>query len=146
MVPVDSSSPDKAAGTSYNGTVNSHTCTIYNFDIPASMAGKKCSTIFLLPKKQDLETSSYTISGSGECTVSKMKTPANQNTDYANKSAKESDVASITLTPGSSYTVDTGACAAGQTVSYMMCGSGDFSINYFQDWNPSPIGMYVRQC
>jgi hypothetical protein len=146
MVPVDSSNPDNAAGTSYNGKVDSHTCMIYNFDIPASMAGKQCSTMFMLPNKEDLETSDYTMSGSGKCTVSKMKTPANAQTTYNNKSAKDSDVASMNLSPGNSYAVDSGDCAAGQTVSYMMCGSGDFSMDYFQDWNPSPIGMYVRQC
>jgi len=146
IVPVDSQNPDKAYGTSYNGTINGHTCTIFNFDIPASYAGKKCSTMFMLPRKEDLETSDYTMSGHGKCTVSKLKGNANAQTTYSNQPAKVGDVASIELSSGNTYTVESGDCEAGQTVSYEICGSGDFSINYFQDWNPSPIGLYVRQC
>lgn len=146
IVPVDSEQPDKAHGTSYNGKIDSHTCTIFNFDIPASMAGKKCSAMFMLPKKEDLETSDYTMSGHGKCTISKLKGPADATTTYKNMPAKEEDVASMEMTPGHTYSVETGDCEAGKTVSYMICGSGDFSMDYFQDYNPSPIGMYVRQC
>ncbi|KAI4616891.1 hypothetical protein J4E83_006473 [Alternaria metachromatica] len=146
IVPVDSEQPDKAHDTSYNGMVDSHTCTIFNFDIPASMAGKKCSAMFMLPKKEDLETSDYTMSGHGECTVSKLKGPADAMTTYKNMPAKEKDVAHMEMTPGNTYPVETGDCEAGKTVTYMICGSGDFSMDYFQDYNPSPLGMYVRQC
>ncbi|KAI4915291.1 hypothetical protein J4E85_010416 [Alternaria conjuncta] len=146
IVPVDSEQPDKAHDTSYNGMVDSHTCTIFNFDIPASMAGKKCSAMFMLPKKEDLETSDYTMSGHGECTVSKLKGPADAMTTYKNMPAKEKDVAHMEMTPGNTYPVETGDCEAGKTVTYMICGSGDFSMDYFQDYNPSPLGMYVREC
>ncbi|KAI4641143.1 hypothetical protein J4E93_008021 [Alternaria ventricosa] len=146
IVPVDSEQPDKAHDTSYNGKIDSHTCTIFNFDIPASMAGKKCSAMFMLPKKEDLETSDYTMSGHGKCTISKLKGPADAMTTYKNMPAKDKDVASMEMTPGNTYPVETGDCEAGKTVSYMICGSGDFSMDYFQDYNPSPIGMYVRQC
>jgi outer membrane biosynthesis protein TonB len=146
IVPVDSEHPDKAYNTSYNGKVSGHTCTIFNFDIPASMAGKKCSTMFMLPKKEDLETSDYTMSGHGKCIISKLQGNADAKTTYNNKPAKVDVVASVELSPGNTYSVESGDCEAGKTVSYMMCGSGDFSMDYFQDWNPSPIGMYVRQC
>jgi hypothetical protein len=146
IVPVDSEHPDKAYGTSYNGTISAHICTIFNFDIPASYAGKTCSAMFMLPKKEDLETSDYTISGQGECTVSKLKGNANAQTTWSNAPAKAGDLASVELSPGNTYTVESGDCEAGKTVSYEICGSGDFSINYFQDYNPSPIGMYIRQC
>lgn len=145
IVPVDSSNPDHAYGTQYNGKVNSHTCTIFNFDIPASYAGHTCSAIFLLPNKKDLQTSSYTISGSGQSTVYKLKSAASQQTTWNNQPAKD-EVAYFTISPGNSYTAYTSDCQAGQTVSYELCSSGDFSLEYFQDYNPSPIGMYVRQC
>ncbi|RAR12639.1 glycoside hydrolase [Stemphylium lycopersici] len=146
IVPIDSEHPDQSYGTSYNGQVSNHVCTIFNFDIPASYAGKKCSTIFLFPNKEDLETSDYTMTGSGTCTVSKLKGNANEQTTWANAPAKDHDVASVDLHAGGSWTVDEGDCPAGQRVSYEMCGSGDLDMEYFQDWNPSPIGMYIRQC
>jgi outer membrane biosynthesis protein TonB len=146
IVPVDSSSPNQAYGTSYNGKVDKTTCSIFNFDIPASYSGKTCSVVFLFPKKEDLETSDYTVSGSGQCTFSKLSNPADQQTSYANQPMKAADLASMSVAPGNSYVIASGDCAAGQTVSYEMCSQGDFSLDYFQDYNPSPIGLYVRQC
>ncbi|USP76680.1 hypothetical protein yc1106_03954 [Curvularia clavata] len=146
IVPVDSQHPDQAYGTQYNGKVNSHTCTIFNFDIPSSYAGKTCSAIFLLPKKADLETSDYTISGSGYCTATKLKGNADQQTTWNNQPAVDGKGASFEIMPGGSWTADTFDCPAGQRISYKLCTDSDFSLEYFQDYNPSPIGMYVRQC
>ncbi|MBK5655643.1 MAG: hypothetical protein I4N50_28560 [Rhizobium sp.] len=146
IVPVDQSSPNTAAGTSYNGKVDSHTCTIFNFDIPQSYAGKTCTVVFLFPEQKDLETSSYTVSGSGHCSFSKLSGNANQQTSWANQPGKESELASFDVAPGNGYVVASGECAAGKTVSYEMCSGGDFALEYFQDYNPSPIGLYVREC
>ncbi|KAF9693851.1 hypothetical protein EKO04_008437 [Ascochyta lentis] len=146
IIPVDSQQSSKAFGTSYNGKVDSHTCSIFNFDIPTSYSGKTCSVVFLFPEQKDLETSSFTVSGSGKVNFSKLKGPASQQTTYANQPGKESDLASMSVAPGNSYAITSGDCAAGQTVSYEICGNGDFSLDYFQDYNPSPIGLYVRQC
>lgn len=146
IIPVDSQQSSKAFGTSYNGKVDSHTCSIFNFDIPNSYAGKTCSVVFLFPEQKDLETSSFTLSGSGKVDFTKLKGPASQQTTYANQPGKESDLASVTVAPGNSYMITSNDCAAGQTVSYEICGNGDFSLDYFQDYNPSPIGLYVRQC
>ncbi|KAF3039143.1 hypothetical protein E8E12_003095 [Didymella heteroderae] len=146
IVPVDSQQPSKAYGTQYNGKISSHTCSIFNFDIPSSYFGKTCSVVFLFPQQKDLETSSFTVSGSGKVDFSKLKSPANQQTTYANQPGKESDLASMSIAPGNSYAITSGACAAGQTVSYEICSEGDYSLDYFQDYNPSPIGLYVRSC
>jgi hypothetical protein len=146
IVPVDSNSPNNAAGTSYNGKVNKSTCSIFNFDIPTSYSGKQCTVVFLFPEQKDLETSSYTVSGTGQCSFSKLSKPADQQTSYANQPSKESELAKMSVAPGNEYVVASGECAAGQTVSYEMCSEGDFALEYFQDYNPSPIGLYVRQC
>jgi hypothetical protein len=146
IVPVDSQMPGTAYGTSYNGKVNSHICSIFNFDIPSSYSGKTCTVVFLFPEQKDLETSSYTVSGSGQCTVSQLKSPASQQITWSNQPAKDSDLWSGSFEPGNSYTISSGDCAAGQTVSYEICSSGDYSLEYFQDYNPSPIGLYVREC
>ncbi|KAF3052451.1 hypothetical protein E8E11_009127 [Didymella keratinophila] len=146
IVPVDSQQPNQAYGTQYNGKVNSHTCSIFNFDIPSSYSGKTCSVVFLFPEQKDLETSSFTVSGSGKVDFTQLQSPANQQTTYANQPGKKSDLASMSVAPGNSYAVTSGACAAGQTVSYEICSEGDFSLEYFQDYNPSPLGLYVRAC
>jgi hypothetical protein len=146
IVPVNSDSPDKAYGTSYNGKVDKTTCSIFNFDIPYSYSDKQCSVVFLFPEQKDLVTSSYTISGSGQTSFSKLSKAADENTSYANKPSKESELAKLTVAPGNSYLIASGDCAAGQKISYEMCSGGDFALDYFQDYNPSPIGLYIRTC
>lgn len=146
IIPVDSQQSSKAFGTSYNGKINSHTCSIFNFDIPTSYSGKTCSVVFLFPKQKDLETSSFTVSGSGTVDFTRLKGPASQQTTYANQPGTESHLASMSIAPGNSYAIASRACAAGQTVSYEICSQGDFALDYFQDYNPSPIGLYVRSC
>lgn len=146
IVPVNSQHPSQAYGTSYNGKVDSSTCSIFNFDIPSSYSGKTCTLIFLFPQQKDLVTSSYTVSGSGMCSVTMLKSPATQQTTWASQPAKASDLGSYAFAPGNSYTIASGSCAAGQTVSYEICSSGDYALEYFQDYNPSPIGLYIREC
>lgn len=146
IIPVDSQQPTKAYGTQYNGKINSHTCSIFNFDIPSSYSGKTCSVIFLFPEQKDLETSSFTVSGSGKVDFTQLQSPANQQTTYANQPGKKADLTSMSIAPGNWYAITSAACAAGQTVSYEICSEGDFSLDYFQDYNPSPIGLYVRSC
>ncbi|EUC43805.1 hypothetical protein COCMIDRAFT_99865 [Bipolaris oryzae ATCC 44560] len=146
IVPINADHPDQAYGTQYNATIDSRTCTIFNFDIPPSYAGKTCSAIFLFPKKSDLQTSDYTISGSGHVTVSPLAGPASQGTTWNNQPKKDGDSTSFDLSPGSAWYVETDECEAGATIAYEMCAEGNFALEYFQDYNPSPIGLYVRQC
>ena len=145
IVPVSSSSPNTAYGTSYFGAANKTTCSIFNFDIPSSYSGQTCTVVFLFPEQSQLQTSSYTVSGSGGLEFSSCSSAASQSTMWDSKPSCQ-QVSTVNAAPGNSYTITTGKCKAGQTVSYEMCASGDFSLNYFQDYNLSPIGLYVRAC
>jgi len=146
IVPVDSANPNKAYGTSYNGQVTSTISTIFNFDIPASDAGKTCSLIFLLPLQSQLQTSSFTISGSGQIDFSMLGGVASQSTTFANAPAVKTDYGVTTVAPGNSYNIATFPCPAGSAVSYELKSVGGTSLTYFQDYNPSPIGLYITTC
>ncbi|KAE8163662.1 ubiquitin 3 binding protein But2 C-terminal domain-containing protein [Aspergillus tamarii] len=146
IIPIDSSSPDTAAGTSYNGTISSTVSTIFNFDIPYSDAGKTCSLVFLFPKKEDLETSSYSFSGDGKVDFASLQSAATQSTTYNNAPAVKEDYGDFTISPGNSYLVSTFDCPAGQAVSYEMKNSGSTELDFFEDYNPSPLGLYITVC
>ncbi|KAF2137171.1 uncharacterized protein K452DRAFT_312603 [Aplosporella prunicola CBS 121167] len=146
IVPVNSTTPDQAYGTSYNGEISSHVCSTFNFDIPQSYEGSTCSVVFLFPKKEDLETSNYTVSGSGSAKFSELSSAVSQETTWKTVPETSKDLGSISLEAGNGYTITSGECQAGKTVSYEICGEGSFSLNYFQDYNPSPLGLYVRKC
>ncbi|OQD81038.1 hypothetical protein PENANT_c030G04659 [Penicillium antarcticum] len=146
IVPVDSKSPDTASGTQFNGTVTSSISSIFNFDIPQSDSGKTCSLVFLFPELKDLETSSYSFSGDGKIDFAKLIKPADTKTTFNNAPSVEHDLGDITISPGNSYVVSTFSCPAGEAVAYEMKNAGSTDLNYFQDYNPSPLGLYITVC
>jgi len=146
IVPISSEHPDWAYGTSYNGQINSTTSTIFNFDMPQEYKGKQCSLIFLFPNKKDLETSSYEFSGSGSLDVTALSSAANQKTSWSNAPSVKKDLGSIAIQPGNSYVVATGDCQAGTTQSVELSSKGGLSLDFFEDWNPSPLGLFITSC
>ncbi|KAL2062444.1 hypothetical protein VTL71DRAFT_6710 [Oculimacula yallundae] len=145
IIPVSKSNKDKAYGTSYNGKITSDVSTIFNFDIPSSYTGT-CSLVFLFPKQDQLETSSFTFSGDGKFDFTQLSSVASQSTTYSNQGGVKTDFGVKTATPGSSVVVSSFACPAGQAVSYEISSASGSSLEYFQDYNPSPIGLYVISC
>lgn len=143
IVPIDSSSPDTAAGTSYNGEVSSTISSIFNFDIPASDSGKTCTLVFLFPEQKDLETSSFTFSGDGKVDFAELSSTASESTTYNNAPSVKQDFGDFTLAPGNSYVISSFACPAGQAVAYEVKEAGSTNFTYFQDYNPSP---WVSHC
>ncbi|PMB64244.1 putative but2-like protein C27D7.11c [Beauveria bassiana] len=146
IIPVDKSKPDTAPGTSYFGVVNHDVSSIFDFDIPAADKGRKCSLVFLFPEQKDLETSSFTFSGDGKLDFSKLKAAATEGTTYNNQPGKEADLGQFTVAPGHSYNIATFDCPAGQSVAYEISAAGNTDLKYFQDYNPSPIGLYITKC
>lgn len=147
IVPVDAANPNKAYGTQYNGTLNSKVSTIFNFDIPASYAGKTCSTVFLFPELNQLETSSYSFNDKGGFTIAVLNGVADESTTYANAPAVAKQIGSVeSLKRGSSYTLSQDACPAGTRVSFEVTSTGGLDLLYFQDFNPQALGLYVRAC
>jgi len=147
IVPVNSASPDTAYGTQYFGNISSTVSTIFNFDIPASYSGKTCSLVFLFPEKADLETSDYTFNNEGGLVSHVLKTTATSSTTYANAPAFALENGSIpSLVSGNSYVISSDSCPGGETVSFELSASGGADLYFFEDYNPSPLGLYVRAC
>lgn len=138
IVPVNSQSPDQAYGTSYNGTVSSTISSLFNFDIPASDAGKTCSLVFLFPKQSQLETSAFEFSGAGGIDFAMLKGPASSSTTFNNKPGVAKDYGVTTVSPGNSYTIATFACPANSAIGFELSTSDGSFLNYFEDYNPSP--------
>ncbi|KAJ5759132.1 hypothetical protein N7520_006288 [Penicillium odoratum] len=146
IIPINSSSPDTAYGTQYFGTVSETVSTIFNFDIPSSYEGSTCNLLFMFPEKADLETSDYTFSGNGKIDFSKLSEVASSSTTYNNAPSVSENLGDITITPGNTYVVSTFSCPAGETVAYEMSEAGTTYLNWFNDWNPSPLGVFITKC
>jgi len=146
IVPVNSSAPEKAYGTSYFGEITPDVSSIFNFDIPSSYSGMDCSLIFLFPEQSQLQTSSYTFSGSGDIDVAQLEQVATESTTYDTVPAVKKNYGEFTVAPGHSYSIATFACPASQAIAFEIKSEDDTSLNYFQDYNPSPIGLYITAC
>ncbi|KAI8948605.1 ubiquitin 3 binding protein But2 C-terminal domain-containing protein [Xylaria longipes] len=146
IIPVDSANADSAPGTSYFGEVTSTISSAFNFDIPQSDSGKTCNLVFYFPAQSQLETSSYTFSGSGAVEFIRLSSPVTEGTSYSNLPSVAESYGQETVAPGNGYTLGSFACPAGQSVAFeMKAASGDTStsLRYFQDYNPCPIGLYI---
>ncbi|KAJ5928586.1 hypothetical protein N7466_007542 [Penicillium verhagenii] len=146
IVPINSSAPSTAYGTQYFGTVSETVSTIFNFDIPSSYEGSTCNLVFMFPEKADLETSDYTFSGDGKIDFSKLSEVASSSTSYDNAPSVSEDLGDITITAGNTYVVSTFTCPAGETVAYEMSEAGSTYLYFFEDYNPSPLGLYITKC
>ncbi|KAK4540310.1 hypothetical protein LTR36_009622 [Oleoguttula mirabilis] len=148
IVPVNSAEPDTAYGTQYNGTITPTTSTIFNFDLPSSYAGKTCSLVFLFPEQAALETSAFTFNGQGGISVNELSSPATQETTYDSvPSVAVSAIGTLaSVSPGNSYVVASHECNAGATQAFEFVSTGGLSLEYFEDWNPSPIGAFITVC
>ncbi|KAJ5650818.1 uncharacterized protein N7484_004541 [Penicillium longicatenatum] len=146
IIPINSSTPDTAYGTQYFGTVRDTVSTIFNFDIPSSYEGSTCNLVFMFPQKADLETSDYTFSGDGKIDFSKLSEVASSSTTYNNAPSVSEDLGDITISAGNSYVVSSFSCPAGETVAYEMSEAGTTDLYWFNDWNPSPLGLFITKC
>lgn len=146
IVPINSASPDTEYGTSYNGEVSSTISSIFDFDIPSSYEGDTCTIIFLFPTQAELTTSSFTTSGSGTIDFYSLSSPATLSTTYDTCPATSGMLASISAMPGNSYVVSSGPCAAGQRIGVLAKATGSYALKFFEDYNPSPIGVFLTAC
>ncbi|KAJ5376719.1 hypothetical protein N7509_013605 [Penicillium cosmopolitanum] len=129
-----------------NGTVTSTVSSVFNFDIPASDTGKTCSLVFLFPKQQDLETSSFTFSGDGKIDFAKLSRAVSTSTTLSNLPPVSQDLGTITVSPGNSYVVSTFPCPSDQSVAFEMKNAGSTELKFFEDFNPSPLGLFITVC
>lgn len=146
IIPVNSDSPDTAFGTQFNGTVTSSISSIFNFDIPQSDSGKSCSLVFLFPKKEDLQTSSFSFSGDGKIDIAKLSNVATSQTTFNNAPSVAQDLGDITISPGGSFIISTFSCPAGDRIAFEMKNAGSTDLNFFQDFNPAPLGLFITVC
>ncbi|KAI5370035.1 putative ubiquitin 3 binding protein But2 [Septoria linicola] len=144
IVPISQNEPSKSYGTSYNGTAGAGISSLFNFDIPESAKGKTCNVKFLFPQQRQLETSAYTFSqDDGGFTMAMLKSPATETTTYASAPKIQHDLGTFALTPSSAFDIASISCPAGEKLSVWLQAVGSSYIDFFQDFNPCPIGLYV---
>lgn len=138
IIRVDSAKPDTPHGTGLNGTVNATVATTFDFDIPQSFSGKTCSLVFLFPRKEELQTTSFSFSGDGKVVFGKLSSTVSPSTTENNVPSVSQGLGTIAISPGHSFLLSTFSCPAGQAIAFEMKNAGSTDFEFFEDWNPSP--------
>ena len=147
IVPIDKDRPDTAHGTSYNGTLLPSISSIFNFDIPAEDSGKTCTLVFLLPTQDRLTTSAFSLTGTGGLNVEVLKNPASELTTYNNAPPEVKNLGGpFIISPGNEYVIASTLCEAGSRQGYKVSATGNLALVYFQDHDPSPVGLFITVC
>ncbi|KAI9784918.1 MAG: hypothetical protein M1816_000554 [Peltula sp. TS41687] len=146
IVPVSSMHPDQIYGNTFSPKISDEFSTLFNFDIPPSDEGKTCTLVFLFPEETQLETSSFTFSGSGAIDVKELSGNALDTTTFDNMPEVETDFGVTTVAPGNEYPIHSFDCPAGERITFELSTVGDTELDFFQDSNPEPIGLYITKC
>ncbi|EEH47039.1 hypothetical protein PABG_11168 [Paracoccidioides brasiliensis Pb03] len=132
IIPIDSTAPDKALGTSYNGTATPTISSIFNFDIPSSSKGMSCSLWFLFPQRN------FLFKGDGAVKFSRLAKAATTNTSFANAPALKDQLLERKLSPGGNSNVTNFECPAAEKIAFRMDSVGSTELSYFQDSSSPP--------
>ncbi|KAI1086479.1 ubiquitin 3 binding protein But2 C-terminal domain-containing protein [Rostrohypoxylon terebratum] len=144
---ISAKQPSRAFGPQYRGRVTpGDISSIISFDVPQDRANDNCTLEFLFPTQDQLKTSYYKYSGPGNFKFTGYlagSCPDSQTT-YTNQ-PQPGIFPSHTfhMEPGFAYTIDVGPCtfSAGKCVSGLI-SSDDTSLEFFQDQDSCPIGLY----
>lgn len=153
IVPVSASNLSTAYGTGTLASINPTNSTLFNFDLPTSLDGQTCALLFLFPYASDLaDDAVYQYSGieeevgeHGGLDFARLTGPAVSGATLTGSPAVEQDFGSTQVLPGNGYVISQAACVPG-AVSYKVSSVGAMTLNFYQDSNPSAVGLYVVPC
>ena len=155
LVPVDHANPAKAYGPSAYGQVSPNVSTVFNFDIPWSWAGQSCKAIFSLPTFAQLGDGGGDLyfDGTGAVAFARVSLPAAPETTFQDvfgntPGVKRVDLGAAYLVPGTTYVIESFACLAGQTITYLATDpeGQDTSLVYAQGTPPVLLGLFIATC
>jgi hypothetical protein len=77
-----------------------------------------------------------------------LSSAATSATTWDNAPSVTASLGTFAIAEGSSTLVEGFECSAGTTVAFEMKATAgeDTYLEFFQDWNPSPLGLYVTHC
>lgn len=137
IIPVNSSAPKVAKGTSYFGEVSTTISSIFNFDIPFQ-GPNLCSLVFLFPSTEERPAWTYTFEGDGKISMARLEEPANNGTTFDNAPKVSAELGTFTLAAGTSNVITTFDCPLGQAIGFKMSNAGSTNLKYFQDYGNPP--------
>ncbi|EEP77666.1 predicted protein [Uncinocarpus reesii 1704] len=138
IIPINSSSPDTALGTSFNGQVSTDVSSLFNFDIPEGGNLRTCSLVFHFPSTIQHPPNYYTFRGDGKIRFARLDTPATTSTTFNTAPKVRESYGEFTMQPGNTYSIANFQCPMGEKIGFQVSNAGSTVLNYFQNYgNPA---------
>lgn len=148
MIPISSSHPNIAYPNTLTPNISANDMSVvFNFDVPEERSGQMCTWQFLFPQQNQLSTSYFKLIGFGtfHFSLSALGNGAIAGTTTFNNQPLQANPhgfpCSVSMQPGNAYTVGSSLCVPG-LISLTM-SSTDSHLEWFEDYNPCPIGLYM---
>ncbi|KAI1443147.1 ubiquitin 3 binding protein But2 C-terminal domain-containing protein [Annulohypoxylon stygium] len=144
---ISAKQPDRAFGQQYNASVTpGDISALFALDVPKDRADANCTLEFLFPTQDQLKTSYYNYSGPGNFVFTGYLAGSCPDSQTTYNHQPQPDIFPshpIHMEPGFAYTIDVGPCtfSAGGCISGKI-SSNDTSLEFFQDQDDCPIGLY----
>jgi hypothetical protein len=155
ILPISPEAPDYSYGNSYVAYISPDNTTVFNFDIPeAAPYTGTCALLFSFPYASQLSMSNspFYFSGieqeegdHGGLDFALLKDVAGPELTYRTTPPVDVDYGTTEILPGNSYTIATFPCKSGES-SYSVSSVGNLELDFFQDSDPNPIGLYIVPC
>ncbi|KAF2211516.1 hypothetical protein CERZMDRAFT_43011 [Cercospora zeae-maydis SCOH1-5] len=139
---VSEAHPATPYGSKQNATINDECSSVFNFNIPADYKGKQCSVVFLFPEDE----SNWSWNNKGSIEFNELSGAVTAQTTYDTSPSKKQCLGSIAPQPGNSYVVSTAPCQAGETVTIETSSTDDLGMDFCEDANKPPVGVYITAC
>ncbi|KAI9744007.1 MAG: hypothetical protein M1818_002741 [Claussenomyces sp. TS43310] len=153
IVPVSLNHPETSYGPVNSTTITANESAFYAFDVPSSTPYTgSCALLFLFPYgNQAAHEYSFTGTeeevgergGLGFVRLSPSISPA---TTYNSAPGVELSFGTTQIIPGHNYTIASFPCPSGRQLPIAVSSVGGVGLKYFQNDNPSAIGLYVVPC
>ncbi|KAK2741227.1 hypothetical protein FQN57_005689 [Myotisia sp. PD_48] len=141
IIPINSSAPDSAPGTSYLGEASSTISSLFNFDIGPQKNLDRCTLIFLMPNKEEWPLDRYIFQGDGLVSFGRLERPADKDTTFRNAPRVSVELARPTLAVGTNYRITSFPCPLGERIGFKLSSLGSTHIRFFQNARPPSFSL-----
>lgn len=140
IIPVQPKNPAVSYGTQYSAVINADQEVVFQFDVKKSGT---CALTFGLPPKDQLTTSSWSVSGDAQFSIAKSSMSVDQGLSYAEL---PTDLVFNDFTAIQSATSAIGStfeCVAGTTATFVVKSKNGAATSFFEDYNCPAVGIFL---
>lgn len=134
-----------AYGPSFFINASSKVTTFVSFNTASNLQGN-CKLQMLFPPMDQLQTSSYSMSGDGQVTLCSCNSPVTSSTTFSNAPQMGECWTSSVRENQGTVTFGSMSCPSNGQATFAVKTTGNMAISMFEDFNQPPVGIVMTSC